>query len=253
MPNRAADSARQVDDTEDDIDARARRTLIEKHLELARNIAGRLARSYQTMLAPEDIEALARLGLCEAASRFDPRRAEPFLAFAERRIRGAVMDEVRRLGAHTRGGRIRRRLITETRRKLERTHGESGDAAVAEHLQISPEEVARALAPTRVVFAPLEAEACESSGPRPDEAAEDAQALEQVARAKQALPPLDQVIIEMYYDRELSFSAIAKELGISVGRTMSVHARALEQLRRDLVERCEVGVRAHRASSLRPI
>jgi len=54
--------------------------LIEAHLDLARNIAGRLVRSYQAMLAPDEIEALARLGLCEAARRFEATYQLPFVA-----------------------------------------------------------------------------------------------------------------------------------------------------------------------------
>jgi RNA polymerase sigma factor FliA len=226
--------ARLVAASSSSTDEAARRgALIEAHLELARNIAGRLARSYQALLAPDEIEALARLGLCEAASRFDSARAEPFLAFAERRIRGAVMDEVRRLGAHTRGGQVRMRRITEARRALERTHGEPGDADVAAHLGMTPEEVARAQAPTRAVFAPLDDD-CASPEEPPDQLAEQTEALALVAHGRRALSPLGQAIIAMHYDEEMSFGAIAKALGIGIGRVMQLHARSLESLRREV-------------------
>ncbi|MBA3502590.1 MAG: hypothetical protein H0T65_19670, partial [Deltaproteobacteria bacterium] len=92
---------------------RERQQLIASHVDVARNIARRLGRSYGWMLEPDDIQGSAmpdafkifgwfmlvtslilyfvprKLHLCEAATRFDSTRAEPFVAFAEQRIRGA--------------------------------------------------------------------------------------------------------------------------------------------------------------------
>jgi RNA polymerase sigma factor (sigma-70 family) len=81
-------------------DETARR--VRAHVGLARNIARRLARRYDMLLDRGDIEGYAMLGLCEAARRFDHRRGEAFVAFAARRIRGAVLDQLRRMAAHDR-------------------------------------------------------------------------------------------------------------------------------------------------------
>jgi RNA polymerase sigma factor (sigma-70 family) len=80
----------------DDADGEARRKLIVDHIHVALGIARKLARRYHSMLAPADFTGAAMVGLCEAAGRFDRSRVEPFVAFAELRIRGAVLDEVRR-------------------------------------------------------------------------------------------------------------------------------------------------------------
>jgi RNA polymerase sigma factor (sigma-70 family) len=62
----------------------------------------RRVRRYDMLLDRGDIEGYAMLGLCEAARRFDHRRGEAFVAFAARRIRGAVLDQLRRMAAHDR-------------------------------------------------------------------------------------------------------------------------------------------------------
>jgi len=210
--------------------------LIQAHLDLARNIAGRLARSYHAVLPPDDIEALARLGLCEAASRFDPARGEPFVAFAERRIRGAVMDAVRRLGAHTRGGQRQLRRIEETRRALQQAHGTVTDGDVAAHLGLSLDKVLQARTPTRVVAVPLEGDhVSPESGS--EQLVAQAQVRALIDQARQVLPSLDQAILTMHYEQELPFHAIARALRVGVGRVIQRHALALDRLRRAVAPR----------------
>ena len=70
--------------------------LIAEHLDHARRISLRMARRCPAWIAREDLVAAGMLGLTEAAARYDSSRNEPFLAFAEKRIRGAVLDDERR-------------------------------------------------------------------------------------------------------------------------------------------------------------
>ena len=70
--------------------------LISEHIEIAKRISMRMARRCPDWIAREDLIAAGMLGLTEAAERYDATRNEPFLAFAEKRIRGAVLDELRR-------------------------------------------------------------------------------------------------------------------------------------------------------------
>src|SRR5574338_309108 len=70
--------------------------LIREHAEVARRIALRMARRCPTWVAREDLISAGMVGLIEAADRYDDSREEPFISFAEHRIRVAVMDELRR-------------------------------------------------------------------------------------------------------------------------------------------------------------
>ncbi|HLL23803.1 MAG TPA: sigma factor [Kofleriaceae bacterium] len=97
---------------------RERDRLISEHVDVARRISLRMARRCPQWIAREDLVAAGLLGLTEAAERYDASRKEPFLSFAEKRIRGAVLDELRRGDImpgrsraqdrpHDRGGRAR--------------------------------------------------------------------------------------------------------------------------------------------------
>src|SRR5690242_11674910 len=101
-----------------------RNRLIAEHAEVARRIALRMARRCPDWIAREDLVAAGMLGLTEAAERYDDSRTEPFLSFAEHRIRGAVLDELRRGDMLPRRVRQLARKIANTIRTLE-NRGES--------------------------------------------------------------------------------------------------------------------------------
>src|SRR5262249_52443662 len=99
--------------------------LISEHVEIARRISLRLARRCPDWIAREDLVAAGLLGLTEAADRYDETRNEPFLSFAEKRIRGAVLDELRRGDIMPRRVRQMARKIGATIQQLEREYGEA--------------------------------------------------------------------------------------------------------------------------------
>jgi len=70
--------------------------LIREHADAARRIALRMARRCPDWISRDDIVSAGMVGLIEAADRYDESRQEPFIAFAEHRIRGAILDELRR-------------------------------------------------------------------------------------------------------------------------------------------------------------
>ncbi|HEY4244535.1 MAG TPA: sigma-70 family RNA polymerase sigma factor [Kofleriaceae bacterium] len=205
-------------------------TLIEAHLEMARNIARRLSRRYGTFLAPEDIDSLATLGLCEAAARFDSTRSEPFLAFAARRIRGSVIDEIRRLGSATRGVHQRVRKISQARRAIVRGGEEPTDEAIAVRLGLKPEDIDRAKA-ARFTRVDSEVDILPSQEDNPERRVELAEVHELLLQAREVLPPLEATVIAMKYDQGMSNAAIARALALSVGRVQQLHDRGIEWIR----------------------
>ena len=205
--------------------------LIASHLLLASNIAARFGRMYHDVLASEDIEALARLGLCEAAERYDRARAEPFLSYAETRISGAIMDELRRLGAHTRGCRELRRRIEHARTKLARGRRTVTPEAIAAHLGVSVEAVHQASSPTRIVLDTTTNEEARSSDPNVEQLVQMAELLGRLASAKGELGQLAGRVLEMHYGLDISFTAIARELHVKLADVQRAHDRALAQLR----------------------
>src|ERR1043165_117639 len=70
--------------------------LIREHADVARRIALRMARRCPDWVSREDLVSAGMVGRIEAADRYDGSRQEPFISFAEHRIRGAILDELRR-------------------------------------------------------------------------------------------------------------------------------------------------------------
>src|SRR4051812_1550055 len=118
----------------------ARDQLITEYAEIARRIALKMARRCPDWVAREDIVAAGMLGLTEAAMRYDDSRTEPFLSFAEHRIRGAVLDELRRGDLLPRRVRQMARKVGTAIRELESSGEQASDARVALKLGVPVEQ-----------------------------------------------------------------------------------------------------------------
>src|SRR5512134_3921360 len=94
--------------------------LIREHADVARRIALRMARRCPDWVAREDLISAGMVGLIEAADRYDDTRQEPFISFAEHRIRGAILDELRRGDIMPRRVRQLTRKITAAIKELEK-------------------------------------------------------------------------------------------------------------------------------------
>ncbi len=209
--------------------------LISEHVEVARRISLRIARRCPDWIAREDLMGAALLGLTEAANRYDANRNEPFLAFAEKRIRGAVLDELRRGDIMPRRARAMARKIGLIIKDLEKDGATVTDEAVAEKLGVSVEEYRNDLEQlVHVTVGALEnteesALASEEGSPELDAAKRQA-----MVRIRQALPTLDQrdlLVLSLYYNEELTYSEIGQVLGVTTSRVCQLHGRAIACLR----------------------
>ena len=215
---------------------RDRDRLIAEHVELARRISLRLARRYANWVSRDDVVAAGMLGLAEAAERYDDSRGEPFAAFAEKRIRGAVLDELRRGDIMPRRVRQMARKVGTVARELERTTGaRPTDEAMAQALGVSVEEYRTELAPlTSVTMHSLEDDEdrpVPSRDASPASEAERRQVLARVEAALEHLDPRDARILEMHYRDDLPYGKIAETLGVTTSRVCQLHGRAIARLR----------------------
>ena len=215
----------------DEIERRKR--LIETHVEVARNIARGLGRRYGWLLDPDDIDSCAMVGLCEAAARFDRTRMEPFVAFAEQRIRGAILDEIRRLGIHGRVISKRQQRITAARSAISRGGKKPTDDRVATLLGLSLAAVQEAIPPTfRGVWE--DPTALPSPTASPEAYISCAQFLLHLQRACEGLPEPDATIMRLHYDVGMSFARVARTLDLTLGRIRHVHARGLTRIQDEM-------------------
>jgi RNA polymerase sigma factor for flagellar operon FliA len=215
--------------------------LISEHIEIARRISMRMARRCPDWIAREDLVAAGLLGLTEAAERYDSTRNEPFLAFAEKRIRGAVLDELRRGDIMPRRARQMARKIGATIQELEKLHGTSpSDEQVAAALGVTVEEYRNDLEHlVHVTVGALDHDDDTQSVLASDESSPEAGAArhQAMSRVRQALPKLDQrdiLVLGLYYNEELTYHEIAEVLGVTTSRVCQLHGRAISRLRAEI-------------------
>jgi RNA polymerase sigma factor for flagellar operon FliA len=221
------------------VEPQERHRLIEEHLDVARNIARRLVRRYGWMLDADDIDSSAMVGLCEAAERFDRARPEPFLAFAERRIRGAVLDELRRLGSYGRVASRRMRHISTARRAILASGETATEDRIAEHLGLSLATIQKARERTHRASSD-EAAALPSLDISPAAKLENAESLSDLSRALDALSEIEATVIALRYDAGMSLARVARTLELTLGRIRHIHAKGLTRLR-DQMKQSETG------------
>ena len=214
--------------------------LIAEHVEIARRIALRMARRCPDWISRDDLVAAAMLGLTEAAERYDDSRNEPFLVFAEKRIRGAVLDELRRGDIMPRRVRHLARKIGATISELERKHGgPPDDETIAAALGVSVQKYREDLEQlVHVTVGALET-TDDSLLPMGTEDSPERQAahLEAMRRIRAALTHLEQrdiLILTLYYNEELTYTEIANVLGVSTARVCQLHGRAIARLRDEI-------------------
>ncbi len=213
--------------------------LIAEHVDVARRIALRVARRVPDWLSVDDLVGAGMIGLAEAADRYDGSRGEPFIGFAEKRIRGAVLDELRRGDIMPRRVRNTARKVGEAIRGLEQQLGRPPeDEEVAAKLGVGVAEYRDDLAGlTHVAVVELESpELAPEAHRSPDEESPEAQTakvelMRRIQECLHRLPERDALILSLYYNEEFTYTEIGGLLGVSESRVCQLHSRAIARLR----------------------
>ena len=217
---------------------------VEAGLPFVEALARRMAATMPHSIDISDLVQDGVIGLIDAAHRFDDSRGIKFETFAERRIRGAMIDALRK-DAWPRGVRRVRRELEAAREKLRATLGHEpslADLAAAigsdeKRLgktivrintieSTSPFSNADTVDETQLpaVLVPAEPE-------RPDLQYERDEVKNRVRNAIATLPPREQRVIALYYYNEVTMKDIGVELGVNESRVSQLHARAIRRLR----------------------
>lgn len=220
--------------------ARLRPALIRENLPMARRIASRMARRLPASLA-DDVQSAALLGLVEAANRFHPGRGESFPAFAAKRVRGAVLDELRRGDVLPRRARQTARRVREVVRCLEHQLGRiPRDEEIADKLGVSIDEYQdriAALGAVEVVsLDDLAGGAARASSEDPAERVERRRTAALVERARATLSEREAHVLALHYEQQMTLAEIGKRLGVTESRVCQLHTRAIKRLRAELAQ-----------------
>jgi RNA polymerase sigma factor for flagellar operon FliA len=218
------------------------------NLAFVESVARRVAASMPHTIDLGDLVQDGMLGLIDAANRFDEARGIKFETFAERRVRGAMIDALRR-EAWPRGVRRQRRELEAAREALRRELGaEPSLADLAARVGTDETRLGRTIVristieSTSALTSPEHP--CESSlpevcvppeEPQPDAAYEHAETRDRVRRAIAGLPARERKVIALYYYRDVTMKQIGREIGVNESRVSQLHARAIQRLRKALV------------------
>jgi RNA polymerase sigma factor for flagellar operon FliA len=210
-------------------------------LPLVRHIAEELRRRYTLSMPFEDLYALGVTGLVRAMSRFDSSRQTSFTTFAYHRIRGAILDGLRRSDRQY-SFDMRNRLRAERRANdllKKRAADSPADPSASTHEKLADlESILSDLATIHIASSATSADA-EAMTPDPDEEAHQRWMARRVQRAIESLPQKERQVVELYYYGDDSFGDIAGKLGMSRPWAYRLHERALVSLRAALADLAE--------------
>jgi RNA polymerase sigma factor FliA len=225
-----------------------REEMILKYTPLIKYIAHRLAMRLPPHIAVDDLINSGVIGLMDAINKFDPSKKVQFKTYAEFRIKGAMLDELRSLDWVSRSVRQKAAQLEKAFQSLERKKGRAAeDQEVAQELGISLENYFNMVNEINGVFL------TDLSGVRkkmPQFSDEDLlnlladdrenepfqllslEELKQVmARAIEELTPKERTVISLYYYEELTLKEIGEVLGFTESRICQIHTKAILKLR----------------------
>ena len=208
-------------------------------------LARRMAASMPHSIDLGDLVQDGMIGLIDASNRFDEKRGIKFETFAERRVRGAMIDALRR-DAWPRGVRRARRELEAAREKLR--HELGGEPSLADLAKVMGSDEAR-LSRTIVRINTIESTSplatidtvnganlppvmVPAERPGPDRVCETSEAAARVRDAIKALPWRERKVVGLYYYGEVTMKEIGHEIGVNESRVSQLHARAVQRLRK---------------------
>jgi RNA polymerase sigma factor for flagellar operon FliA len=224
--------------------SRVANPLIDDHVDLVKRIAYRLHSRLPDSVQIEDLIQAGMLGLLEAHERFREEEGASFSTFAGIRIRGAMVDEIRRGDWAPRSLHRKSRAVAEAQRVIEIREGRPAtDAEVAKELGMTAAEYRKTIGD--VASAHLHSlddgdpdmpqqEVAAGDDWRPAFTVERDSLFEAVACASDELPDRERALMSMYYDQDLNLREIAESLGVSESRACQLHGRAISRVRDQL-------------------
>lgn len=230
-------------------DPAVREQLILEHTPLIRYVAGRIAMRLPGHVVLDDLLSAGVVGLIDAVDKFDPGKKVLFKTYAEFRIRGAILDELRAMDWVPRSVRKKSSDLEEVYNRLQNQLGRAvEDEEVAEELGVGLDELYKLLDEVKGVnlfslddaegpFPRLDAETVlKAMGNRDD--GDDplvmlglSELRRQVAAAISGLPEKEKLVVSLYYYDELTMREIGEVLGYTESRISQMHTKAILRLR----------------------
>ena len=209
---------------------------------MVRRVALHLKTRIPPVIEVDELIQVGMMGLLEATQTYDPSKGIDFDNFAHARVRGAMLDEVRRLSALPRSAVAFNRQHGEATQALANRLGRRpNDRELAEHMGLSIDDFQKERGQARLFetysMEDMTEEAlsvADQAIQRPDVAVEEAQFMDAVTDAIDSLPERERLIISLYYVEELNLKEIGAVLGVSESRVSQLLSSVVKKLRTEL-------------------
>jgi len=241
------ESAQRAMESESDIAGLTRDQLIEKYAPLAKVVASKIASRLPSSVERDDLISSGVIGLIDAIDKYDASKSNNFKKYAEIRIRGAILDELRSMDWVSRSVRRQSAQLDRAQRQFQREHGrEATDTEMAERLGIDLESYFQLLHKLQpVLLLSFEDLGINSDGEkrsftqylRDAKAADPSVAVhfrrlrEVVGQQVEKLPEKERIVISLYYFEHMNLKEIGKVLDVTESRVSQLHAKAVKGLK----------------------
>lgn len=230
-----------------------REQIIIEYVPLVKIVAGRLAIYLGNNVEYDELVSYGIFGLIDAIDKFDYEKGIKFETYASLRIRGAILDQIRKLDWIPRSVRQKQKAIDAASKKLEAELGPNyTDEDMARELGISEEEFFAWMGQTNITnIASLEDfmdqgnEVKSSNNPSyvkvtPEAVVEEKELKDMLAEALNELTEKERKVVLLYYYEELTLKEISNVMEVSESRVSQLHSKALKKLRVHLGDNMEI-------------
>lgn len=223
--------------------AEAKNQLIEIYIELVRIVAGRLYTTYGNHLEFDDLASYGIFGLIDAIEKFDPDKNVKFETYAQIRIRGAVIDQIRNMDWIPRSVRQKAKIIENAVSKLENaSDGEPvTDHRIAEETGMTVQELHSVLQQTssyhvvsleeKMLDTAEENKIMDGQSESPEDKLLNEEMKEVLITSVESLPVREKQVITLYYYEELTYKEIGAIMGVSESRVSQLHSKAVSRIK----------------------
>lgn len=213
-----------------------------QHTALVRRVVAHLSVRLPRYMEREELIQVGMIGLMEAIRAFDAERGVDFAAFAVKRIRGAILDEVRKLANQPRSATAAYQRHSAAEEQLSATLGRApSQRELAAHLGVSVETFQRErqhiLSFQTVSSELIEGEVLDIADERnnePDARLAEQQTMTRLTEAIASLSEREQLVLSLYYNDELNLKEIGAVLGVSESRISQILSSNIKRLRQHL-------------------
>ncbi|CAH9054404.1 RNA polymerase sigma factor FliA [Pseudoalteromonas holothuriae] len=217
--------------------------VVERHASLVKKVACHMLARLPANIQLDDLIQSGMIGLIEATKNFDASKGASFETFAGIRIRGAMLDEIRRGDWAPRSVHRKSRMVAEAISELESAlNREPKDTEIAEKLDITLDEYHHILSDVNSskvigiedlgvdedVISPADNDL---SLDKPFNNVKNERFNESLVAAINALPERDALVLSLYYNDEMNLKEIGQILDVSESRVSQIHGQAMIRLR----------------------